>query len=120
MVCRIRELGEKMGSHAGHMGDLRVLMDTDIVLAIEGDEDADHVNHQSASNVYRLVLDTGGKISIMENQFDDISRIQDRHLRDRRRRQLEKYPRLGRVELTTGFLNEARYAPDLGARSNDG
>ncbi|MEE2570954.1 hypothetical protein V1638_16380 [Pseudarthrobacter sp. J64] len=95
-------------------------MDTNIVLAIEGDEDADHVNHRSASTVYRLVLDAGGQVSIVENQFDDISRIQDRPLRDRRRRQLEKYPRLGRVELTAGFLTEARYAPVLGVRTNDG
>lgn len=120
MVFRTEILGEKMGSHTGQRGDLRVLMDTNIILAIEGDEDADHVNHRSASTVYRLVLVAGGQVSIVENQFDDISRTQDGPLRDRRRRQLEKYPRLGRVELTTGFLNEARYAPDLRPHSNDG
>ncbi|MFJ5862457.1 hypothetical protein ACIQCM_13640 [Pseudarthrobacter sp. NPDC092439] len=113
-------LGEKMESQTGQMEDLRVLMDTNVVLAIEGDEGADHANHKSASTVYRLVLDSGGQVSIVENQFDDISRIKDRPLRDRRRRQLEKYPRLGRVELTTRFLNEARYARDLRAQSNDG
>ena len=120
VVCSIRELGENMESRTAQIGDIRVLMDTNIVLAIEGGEDADHVNHQSASTVYRLVLDAGGQVFIAENQFDDISRIEDRPLRDRRDRQLEKYPRLGRVELTTGFLTEARYAPDLGARTNDG
>lgn len=109
-----------MESHEGHRGDLRVLVDTNIVLAIEGDEEADHANHQAASTVYRLVLDAGGQISIVENQFDDIARIEDRRRRGRRRRQLEKYPRLGRVELTPGFLAEARYAPDLKARTNDG
>jgi len=109
-----------MRSLAAHAGDLRVLMDTNIVLAIEGDEDADHVNHQSASTVYRLILEAGGQISIVENQIDDISRIEDRRRRDRRHRQLEKYPRLGRVELTPEFLAEARYAPGLEARTNDG
>ncbi|MGN7149294.1 hypothetical protein ACTHQ6_09920 [Arthrobacter sp. SAFR-179] len=109
-----------MENHERDMGDLRVLMDTNIVVAIEGDEDADHLNHKSASTVYRLVQDAGGQMSILENQFDDISRIQDRLLRDRRRRQLEKYPRLGRVELPPQFLDKARYAPNLRAQSNDG
>lgn len=95
-------------------------MDTNIVLAIEGDEDADHVNHVSASTVYRLVLDTDGQVSIIDNQRDDFSRIRDRRQQERRRRQLDKYPRLGRVELTREFLAGAKYPLDLRARSNDG
>lgn len=109
-----------MAHHAGHTEDLRVLMDTNIVLAIEGDEEADHVNHKSASAVYRLILDAGGQIFILENQFDDISRIADRRLRVRRRRQLEKYPLLERVELTSGFLTDSRYAPGLPSHTNEG
>lgn len=103
-----------------HDRDLRVLMDTNIILAIEGDEDADHANHASASTVYRLILDAGGQASIIDNQRDDFSRIRDRRQHERRRRQLDKYPRLGRVELTREFLSEAEYPLDLRARTNDG
>lgn len=109
-----------MRRRTGQMEDLRVLVDTNIVLAIEGDEQAEHVNHKSASAVYRLVLNAGGQVFIVENQIDDLSRITTRLLRDRRRRQLEKYPALERVELTSGFLAEARYPPDLLPHTNDG
>lgn len=101
-------------------GSLRVLMDTNIILAIEGDREAQHVNNEQASAVYRLIHAAGGQVSIIDNQLDDFSRIMDQALQQRRHRQLRKYPRLGRLDLPSEFLTSAGYSSDLRVRSNDG
>lgn len=100
--------------------DLHVLMDTNIVLALEGEVDSDHVNGEQAAEAHRLVQDLGGTASILENQLDDLSRIADANLRARRQRQLRKYPRLARVDLSLDFLNDANYRTPLNPESNDG
>lgn len=101
-------------------GALHVLIDTNVVLAIEGDAEADHVNSDQASEVYRLIQDMGGKASILENQFDDFSRITDPVLFKRRQRQLRKYPKLTRLVLTAEFLVSAGYPASLDPETNDG
>lgn len=99
---------------------LRVLMDTNIVVAIEGDNEANHANHSKASSVYRLVHAAGGQVWIVGNQLDDFSRITDRSLRHRRENQLRKYPRLDRISLPESFVTSAGYPQGLNPRSNDG
>lgn len=95
-------------------------MDTNIIVAIEGDSEAQHVNNKAASSVHRLVLAAGGHVSIIANQLDDFSRIRDKELQQRRRRQLNKYHRLERLLLPAEFLSAAGYAPGINVRSNDG
>lgn len=97
-----------------------MLMDTNVVLAIEGGVDTDHVNGELAAEAYRLVQDLHGTASILENQFDDFSRILDDTLRSRRQRQVRKYPRLTRVLLSPDFLLAAGYPDSLDPESNDG
>lgn len=101
-------------------GTLRVLVDTNVVLAIEGDTEAQHVNNEQASTAYQLIHNAGGQVSILENQLDDFLRIPDAKLYQRRYRQLRKYPRLQRLELPVDFLIHAGYPANLEARSNDG
>lgn len=110
-----------MGNRVSRSADtLRVLMDTNIVVAIEGDTEAFHANHSKASSVYRLVHATGGQVWIVGNQLDDFSRIADRNLQQRRQRQLGKYPCLERLSLNRDFLLSAGYPTNLNPRSNDG
>lgn len=101
-------------------GALRVLMDTNIIVAIEGDSDGQHLNNAKASSVYRLVHAAGGQVWIVGNQHDDFSRITDKQLLHRRQRQLAKYPTLQRLSLSPDFLASAGYSEGLAARSNDG
>lgn len=107
-------------SQSDPSADLRVLMDTNIIVAIEGDMESQHVNNELASSVYRLILAAGGHVWIIDNQLDDFSRIKDKDLRHRRRRQLNKYPRLERLVLDSQFLASADYPADLNVHSNDG
>lgn len=95
-------------------------MDTNIIVAIEGDREAQHVNNEQASSVHRLVLAASGQVWIIDNQLDDFTRIAEQDLQQRRRRQLNKYPRLGRLALDSEFLASAGYRPDLDVHSNDG
>lgn len=99
---------------------LRVILDTNIVVAIEGDSHAHHANHSKASSVYQLVHAAGGQVWIIDNQRDDFARINDERLWQRRQNQLGKYSFLERLSVTGDFLASAGYSRDLDPRSNDG
>lgn len=99
---------------------LQVLIDTNIVVAIEGDSDSRHVNNAQASEVYRLIHEAGGQVCIIANQFDDFSRISDKQLLERRRRQLAKYPSLERLTVPVAWFKDAGYREHTLPKSNDG
>lgn len=108
-----------MGEKTHRNAQLSVLLDTNIVLALEGDENADHVNNVKASFVFRLISEASGRALILENQLDDLARIPDQKLRDRRRRQLRKYPRKNRVQIPAWFLEQAEYSGSIEPRGNN-
>ncbi|WP_299169708.1 hypothetical protein [uncultured Arthrobacter sp.] len=108
-----------MGANTTEQSRLSVLLDTNILIALEGDEDARHVNGEKASNVFRLIHEAGGSAQILENQFDDFARIRDEELKSRRIRQRQKYVVRSRVVVDSDFMKRAGYRPDMDSRSND-
>lgn len=97
---------------------LSVLLDTNIIIALEGDEEAQDINGEKASRVIRLVHEASGRAQILANQFDDFARISDQRLKARRTRQLQKYPVRSRVQIDQAFMARAGYKT-LDHRSND-
>lgn len=108
-----------MGHTSSERSELSVLLDTNIIIAIEGDEDAHHVNGEKASQVVRLIHEATGKAQILENQFDDFARISDKRLKARRTRQLQKYPLRSRIRVDRDFMDRAGYKNTSDPRGND-
>lgn len=88
---------------------MKVLLDANIVIALEGDDDRLHVNAELAAELHRLILATGGTPCIVENVRDDFLRTTDTRLRSRRLREISKYLSLARVNVNDVFADAAGY-----------
>jgi len=100
--------------------EFTVLLDTNIIIAIEGDQDANHVNNRIASELHRLIQKVGGTVAVLKNIDYDLRR----HLSDertaRRERQIIKYPSLSAITLSAEDYTRAGYSSDTAATSNHG
>lgn len=113
-------IASKVSNSLGATGDvLHLLLDTNVVIAVEGDDDASHENQASASKLLREVSSSGGRVSILQNQRDDFARIKDNRQSEKRARQLGKYSTLSRIEVGKKRFGELGYSPLTHPRSND-
>ncbi len=94
---------------------MKVLLDANILIAIEGDSNRQHVNSVAASELHRLILAADGSPCLIENVRDDFVRSTDTELRARRLRELAKYLTLGRVKVSSEFASRAGYTSPLSA-----
>lgn len=91
------------------LGDVKVLLDANILIAIEGDAQREHINSHDAKRLHRLIGQAGGVPCILDNVRDDFLRVAEESLRQRRLRELEKYAVLGRVNVDRRFAERAGY-----------
>lgn len=88
---------------------MKVLLDANIVIAIEGDTNRQHVNSVLAASLHRLILAADGTPCIIENVRDDFVRATDTELRARRLREISKYLALARLSIGRDFAEKAGY-----------
>jgi hypothetical protein len=88
---------------------MKVLLDANIVIAIEGDTNRQHVNAEVAASLHRLILAADGTPCIIENVRDDFVRSTDNDLRARRLREISKYFALARLNIGQEFAEKAGY-----------
>lgn len=93
---------------------MKVLLDANIVIAIEGDTNRQHVNAAVASTLHRMILAADSTPCIIENVRDDFLRTTDAQLRERRLREISKYLSLARVSIPQSFAERAHYRWPLG------
>ncbi|MFF1384107.1 hypothetical protein ACFVWT_11150 [Arthrobacter sp. NPDC058288] len=89
---------------------MKVLLDANIVIAIEGDTNRQHVNAEAAATLHRLILAADGAPCIIENVRDDFVRTTNTQLRTRRLREISKYLALARLSIRPDFAERARYS----------
>lgn len=96
---------------------LRILIDTNIFIAAEGDLQHQHVNAGPATQLYRDANQLGHSLCLAAGVRDDFSRIQDEGHRRLRTQQLQRYHVLDLMPVPAGFQARAGYPPAINAQS---
>lgn len=105
------------GSVTTRDGSLRILLDTNILIAVESDGDPPHPNGDRASALYRSATALGHTLCLAAGVRDDLARHKDPLHRRRRERQLERYHVLNRIDLPKDFQRRAGYPPVISEQS---
>lgn len=96
---------------------LRILIDTNIFIAAEGDADRPHANAGPATQFYRDANQLGHSLCLAAGVRDDFSRIQDERHRRLRMQQLQRYHVLEPMAVPVDFQARAAYPPVINAQS---
>ncbi len=96
---------------------LRILIDTNVVIAAESDADNLHANAGPATELYRLATELKHTLCIGAGTRDDIERHKNAIHKRKRRQQLERYLVLERLEIPDGFQEKADYPLTISEQS---
>jgi hypothetical protein len=97
---------------------LRILIDTNIFIAAEGDKRGTHIKSDLATKLYREATDLGHRLCLGAGVKDDFERIADPEHKQLRLRQLERYHVLKSIAVPEGFQARAGYPPGINAQSH--
>lgn len=96
---------------------LRILIDTNILIAAESAADAPHPNSQRASTLYRIATALGHTLCLAAGVREDLARHQDSTHRRTREHQLQRYHVLNRIDMPPDFQKLAGYPPRINEQS---
>lgn len=103
---------------ASAKASLRILIDTNILIAAESPAGNLHVNADQATELYRSAIELGHTLCVGAGTVDDIDRHKDAAHKARRRQQLKRYHVLEQLDVPDGFQAKAGYPPKINEQSS--